>query len=203
MSNVAVRSSDANHVALHLVSPIAMERLGLYCNYKTYDKDNELAHSLYNYLELCLDDIWQYLGGDRDGKLESATLNLFKAITLEKKGQFLNFKSRNGQGLIPIEGILAVAAAYKEGEIKYCKFNCELGFPIDDLLNHCLLHIYKFFKGDTTEDQLGHAGWGLFMAMHSEIKWPELNKGTLRTGNCDLSEDIRNRIKETMEKKKL
>lgn len=95
----AVRSSDANHVSYHLVSPIAMRRLAMTC---------------------------------------------------------------------------------KEGEDKYSAFNWEKGFPINDLLNHGIAHVYKYLSGDRSEDHLAHAMWNLMAAIHSEEQWPHLNIGTLR-----------------------
>lgn len=65
-------------------------------------------------------------------------------------------------------GLLRLAATYKEGWVKYGKTNYTNGMPIDDILNHSLLHIYKYIQGDRTEDHLSHAAWGLFSAMHFE-----------------------------------
>lgn len=197
----AVRSSDANSVALWLFSPIAMARLA-YCaiNYGFSHSSNPVE-----YVENSLLAIYEYLKGYREPHLlETASLEIFCAIEVikNKKLTFLDINESNGYSNIPIEGIMAVARAYKEGEKKYCAYNCELGFPVHDLLNHCLLHLYKFLQNDMTEDQLGHAGWNLVMAMHSETLWPEINKGFLRGPNCSLTEDIRKRIDEEMRKKK-
>lgn len=193
----ATRSSDANSVSLYLVSPIALKQLARYCSYASYATNEPLDK--YNYIELAIANVYQYLSGDHDCTLEAAAFNVFKAIQTEPSPKI---NSRNGYGLIPIEGLLAVARAYREGELKYCAYNCELSFPVHDLLNHCLLHLFKFLKDDTTEDQLGHAGWNLFMAMHSEELWPHLNKGHLRQPDCQIGEDIKEAIKVEMEKKK-
>ena len=81
-------------------------------------------------------------------------------------------------------GLRRVAEAYAEGAVKYSAFNCEKGMPMDDLLNHCLRHIYLYLSGDRSEDHLGHAGWNILMSMHSEELWPHLNAGKLRGPNC-------------------
>ena len=191
----AIRSSDANSVALWLFSPIAMERLAKFCRFYPRNETEQLP---FIYVERALETIFSYLSGDTKDTLEVSTINVFLAI------KFQPYVSgyKNGYSNIPIEGIMAVGRAYKEGLIKYCDYNCELGFPIWDLLNHCLLHLYKYLQNDTTEDQLGHAGWNLVMAMHSEVMWPDLNKATLRGPNCTLTDDIRQRIDETMKAKK-
>jgi DNA-directed RNA polymerase subunit RPC12/RpoP len=85
--------------------------------------------------------------------------------------------------LISPIGLAALARAYYEGSIKYPVYNCESGFQIYDLLNHSIAHIYNYLNGDRNEEHLGHAMWGLCMAIHSEATWPELNEGTLRQEN--------------------
>lgn len=92
-------------------------------------------------------------------------------------------------------GLRRVAEACAEGSVKYGAYNCEMGFPIDDLLNHAIRHIYLYLSGDRSEDHLGHSGWGLFMAMHSEELWPQLNEN-LRGPGCTLTDRQRELIKE-------
>lgn len=83
--------------------------------------------------------------------------------------------------LISPIGLRRVAETCREGELKYSAYNWEKGFPIDDLLNHTIAHIYKFLGGDRSEDHLAHAAWNLLACMHSEELWQDLNIGTLRT----------------------
>ncbi len=78
---------------------------------------------------------------------------------------------------IALEGL---ARAYAEGARNYPIYNCEKGFGIYDLVNHAIKHWLRYASGDRTEDHLSKAMWGFAMAKHSEVKWPELNKGTLR-----------------------
>jgi len=87
--------------------------------------------------------------------------------------------------LITPIGLAAVAAACAEGAQRYGDWNWEKGMPANDMLNHALRHIYLFLSGDRSEDHLGHAGWNVLGAIHSLEVWPELNEGTLRTGNCE------------------
>lgn len=91
--------------------------------------------------------------------------------------------------LISPIGLRRVAKTCKEGEEKYSAFNWEKGMPIWSLLNHAIRHIFAYLAGDRTEDHLGHAAWGLLAACHSEEKWPHMNRGTLRTGDCDPPDD--------------
>lgn len=83
--------------------------------------------------------------------------------------------------LISPIGMRRLAQTCREGELKYSAYNWEKGFPITDILNHAIAHIYKFLEGDRSEDHLAHAAWNMFAAMHSEESWPELNVGTLRS----------------------
>lgn len=86
--------------------------------------------------------------------------------------------------LITPIGLRRVAEACAEGAKKYADYNWEKGMPILDLLNHAIRHVYLFLAGDRSEDHLGHAGWNLLAACHSDEQWPELNQNTLRTHGC-------------------
>jgi hypothetical protein len=86
--------------------------------------------------------------------------------------------------LITPIGLRRVAEAYAEGAKKYSSFNWEKGFPISDILNHAIRHLYLYLEGDRSEDHLGHAAWNCMAACHSEELWPHLNEGTLRGPGC-------------------
>lgn len=86
--------------------------------------------------------------------------------------------------LISPIGLERLAQTYAEGAAKFGEFNWENGMPITDLLNHAIAHIYKFLRGDRTEDHLAHAAWNLIGAIHSGDMWPELNAGSLRGAGC-------------------
>ena len=73
-----------------------------------------------------------------------------------------------------------LARTYAEGAKKYGDYNWEQGFPITDLLNHGIRHLYLYLAGDRTEDHLAHALWNVGAACHSEECWPELNKEFLK-----------------------
>jgi len=78
--------------------------------------------------------------------------------------------------LITPIGLRRIAETYKEGFDKYGAFNWERGFPIGDVLNHALDHIFTYLSGkETNEDDLAHAAWNLLAAMHMEETHPELN----------------------------
>lgn len=91
--------------------------------------------------------------------------------------------------LISPIGLRAVAEACAEGARKYGSWNWEAGMPATDMLNHAVRHIYLFLAGDRTEDHLGHAAWNVMGAIHSLEAWPELNEGTLRSGQCRAPQD--------------
>jgi hypothetical protein len=86
--------------------------------------------------------------------------------------------------LITPIGLKAVAEAYAEGVRKFGAYNAEKGIPVLDLINHAIRHLYLYLSGDRSEDHLGHTGWNVLMAKHSEVAWPDLNAGTLRREGC-------------------
>jgi hypothetical protein len=55
-----------------------------------------------------------------------------------------------------------------EGAAKYGEHNWQKGFPVNDILNHALAHVFKYLSGDRAEDHLGHAAANLLMAIHTE-----------------------------------
>lgn len=67
------------------------------------------------------------------------------------------------------------AEVMAEGAGKYGLYNWEKGFPISDLIDHTLAHIFSYLAGDRSEDHLGHALWNVCAAVHSEEHWPHLN----------------------------
>lgn len=88
--------------------------------------------------------------------------------------------------LISPVGLRRLAETYAEGAKKYGDCNWELGFPVSDILNHAIRHLYIFLSGDRSEDHLAHAAWGLFSAMHFEELRPDLLED-MRTSGCTLS----------------
>lgn len=72
-------------------------------------------------------------------------------------------------------GMRRLAETMEEGRQKYGYFNWERGMPIGDILNHALAHIYAYLEGKPTgEDDLAHAAWNLFAAMHMEETHPTI-----------------------------
>jgi len=86
--------------------------------------------------------------------------------------------------LITPIGLRRVAETCAEGAVKYSPFNWEKGMPVADLLNHAIRHTFAYLEGDRSEDHLAHAAWNMLAAIHSEEKWPELNKDSLRSRGC-------------------
>lgn len=85
--------------------------------------------------------------------------------------------------LITPVGLRRLARTCDEGAKKYSDYNWEKGFPVGDLLNHAVAHLYAYLEGDRSEDHLAHAAWNCLAACHSEELWPELNKN-LRGPGC-------------------
>jgi hypothetical protein len=84
--------------------------------------------------------------------------------------------------LISPIALKVLAQVLKEGGQKYGEYNWENGFPVTDILNHAVGHIYDFLSGDRSEDHLGHAFTNLMFAIHSMKLWPELNTDLRREG---------------------
>lgn len=76
--------------------------------------------------------------------------------------------------LISPVGLRRLAETYAEGAKKYAPRNWEKGMPVGDTMNHVLKHLNQWLAGDTNEDHLAHAAWGLFAIMHYEEKRPEV-----------------------------
>lgn len=91
--------------------------------------------------------------------------------------------------LISPIGLERLAQTYAEGAEKFGPFNWENGMPVNDLLNHAVAHVYKFLRGDRSEDHLAHAAWNLLGAIHSMELWPEMNQGMLRGAGCTCPPD--------------
>ena len=75
--------------------------------------------------------------------------------------------------LISTVGLRRLAETYAEGAKKYAARNWEQGMPAGETMNHVLNHLNRWLDGNTTEDDLAHAAWGLFTIMHFEEKNPE------------------------------
>ena len=73
--------------------------------------------------------------------------------------------------LIPFAGLRRVGMAMAHGAEKYGTNNWQKGFPLESILNHALVHIYRHLSGDRTEDHLGHAAANLLMACHTQEKF--------------------------------
>jgi hypothetical protein len=71
-------------------------------------------------------------------------------------------------------GLRRLAETYAEGAKKYAPNNWRKGLPISDTLNHVLKHLNQWKGGDSSEDHLAHAAWGLFAIMEFEETKPEL-----------------------------
>ena len=73
-------------------------------------------------------------------------------------------------------GLERLAKTYAEGISKgYEEHNWRLGQPFSVLLNHVLWHLNAYKQGDSSEDHLAHAAFGLFALMEFQATRPELN----------------------------
>ncbi len=75
--------------------------------------------------------------------------------------------------LISTVGLRRLAERYALGAEKYTPYNWERGLPASDTMNHVMNHIQLWLAGDTTDDNLAAAAWGLFALMHFEEINPE------------------------------
>ena len=77
--------------------------------------------------------------------------------------------------LIPIEALEACGRAWAEGEAKYGRDNWLKGIPQTNLLEHAIRHIYTYLRGNSTEDDLGHAMWNIVTAIYQEVNRPDMD----------------------------
>ncbi len=182
----AVRSGDAEAEHWELISPIAMREILEHGMFREFGED--CTHEI---LSDGLSATFDFLASSqRSGYLVEAAVYCLVAIDAQAKGGQLpkNYSVSYHLHTLPHAGLQAVARAAAEGAVKYAPYNWERGMPVVEMIRHALRHIYLWLAGDRKEDHLGHAAWNYFGAIHSLVKWPELNEGTLRTGDCDPPE---------------
>lgn len=71
--------------------------------------------------------------------------------------------------LLPPKATLAVSAVLAIGAKKYAKNNWKL-IPIDDHLNHALVHALAYLAGDTSDDHMGHFACRAMMALEMHLE---------------------------------
>lgn len=85
-----------------------------------------------------------------------------ETVTNEYGGKQSQIGSR--LSLLPPEALLRVGAILTTGAAKYGDDNWRL-IPKRDHLDHALMHIVAYLRGDTTEDHLGNAACRLLFAI--------------------------------------
>jgi len=66
--------------------------------------------------------------------------------------------------LIPPKAVIEVGRVMLQGEVSHGKDNWRF-IPLDEHLDHALLHIMEYLSGGTDEDHLSHAATRLLMAL--------------------------------------
>lgn len=85
--------------------------------------------------------------------------------------------------LVPPLALLDVAKVLSYGAVKYGVDNWR-GIPVEDHLNHALVHIYAYLSGDTQDNHLGHATCRMMMAHEQSIKETPISKESLPFIDC-------------------
>lgn len=70
--------------------------------------------------------------------------------------------------LIDAKALLKIAQVHKQGGDKYGDTNWR-GIPVNDHINHALVHIYAHLAGDTSDDHLSHAATRMIFALAQEL----------------------------------
>lgn len=91
---------------------------------------------------------------------------------------------------LPIIGLFGLARTAGEGAEKYGRLNYMQGFPVHDLLEHTLSHIFLYVLGDRSEPHLEHAAWGLLVAVQQETLDPELSKPHMLGPGATLTPEV-------------
>ena len=187
----AVRSKDADPFAYELISPVAMIEMAEFFAEHTLEWHGVARHH-YN---AAINECWWFLGtGDAD-YLRRAIAELALGIQAEREPDVtLPAVVISDSGLrfdrFPPAAMKALARRYRLGAKKYSYYNCEKGLDVPCFMNHGLKHLYDLVAGQPEPDapdggdNAGAALWNLVMALHSGIKWPHLNQGKLRRGDC-------------------
>jgi hypothetical protein len=95
-------------------------------------------------------------------------------VKLEPKVEFSTGSTRSdatGKGrfdLLPYEGLRRIAIRFEGGAIGHGDRNWEKGMPIGRILSSAARHIAQAIDGQTDEDHLAAAGWGVMAAMHMQ-----------------------------------
>jgi hypothetical protein len=93
--------------------------------------------------------------------------------------------------LIPLEALEGFGAAFAEGIEKYGIDNWLKGFPQREVINHAIIHLYKYLNGDTFEDHLGHAMWNVGVASYQAKRRPDMCKlSPYQETRTDLDADM-------------
>lgn len=70
--------------------------------------------------------------------------------------------------LLPALASLQVAAVLKHGADKYGDNNWR-AIPVEDHLNHALIHVYAYLAGDRQDDHMGHFACRAMMALETVL----------------------------------
>lgn len=181
----AIRSIDSNDVAYHLITPIGLRALAEAYN-EINMPENPINEAVYR--------INIFLSGNRQSNHLAKAAVAICVLTSDKELRPYDKDTLFNYDRIPPIALRLLAMTYKEGALKYGDMNCELGFPVHDLINHAWKHIEQWRSGDRSENHLGHCLWNLLMSIHSLEMWPHLNEPYLRGPGCTLTEAIKARI---------
>lgn len=142
----ARRSTDAEALAYNLINIQGLEQIRHLKTDEPYMTVGEVVYSIYKYIGCVnLEYLCQAIQGVDsliDPDPSSARFFLLSVASIER-----------------------LAVAYKEGAKKYGAHNYLKGFPVSDLLNHALRHLFMSTH-DGSEDHLGHALWNLTVAAY-------------------------------------
>lgn len=133
----AVRSTDADEVAYHLVPWDVVEQMTgpLICGKVLQQITHTLESSESAYLQTAAIELCQLIGGSPIGQWTT-------------------------------RGFEALGQAFREGLTKYGPHNWRRGMPVSECLNHAIRHLLLWESGDREEDHLGHALWNILVAYY-------------------------------------
>lgn len=72
--------------------------------------------------------------------------------------------------LLPIEGLVRLAALYGRGAKKYGEGNFEKGIPFKRVWDSAARHLFQYAEGDRSEDHAAAVAWNFFALMFYEAK---------------------------------
>lgn len=163
-STGATRSNDLDGKRFDLISGVFIKRIYAFALLNKEWMGDLCDYPLHRMIATARENIYDFLGGDRDWTLERAA---YAIMFLIDEDNSMVFDEEPISFTFYYSAISALAATCDEGAKKYGEHNWLKGLMVSSsLLNHTLRHLFLYEFGDQSEPHLPHALWGLMASIH-------------------------------------